>query len=163
MIGRDAFWMAAKYGEVEILKILLDAGADPFAIDENGVTTLQVAMGNSGSSLDWRRDRIGNEELDSEDEERRTLELAKILIDEGVDVNAIDNRGRNAIHHAVLKDFPSVIEYLVAHGASIDVRNERDLTPLQLAETVQGIPGTNGLRGTRPEVAALLRRLGAEE
>ncbi len=163
LIGRDAFWMAAKYGEVEILKILLDAGADPFAIDENGVTTLQVAMGNSGSSLDWRRDRIGNEELDSQDEERRTLELAKILIDEGVDVNAIDNRGRNAIHHAVLKDFPSVIEYLVAHGASIDVRNERDLTPLQLAETVQGIPGTNGLRGTRPEVAALLRRLGAEE
>ena len=43
------------------------------------------------------------------------------------------------------------------------MKNDRDLTPLQLAETVQGIPGTNGLRGTRPEVAALLRRLGAIE
>ena len=163
LIGRDAFWMAAKYGEVEILQILLEAGADPLVIDENGVTALQVAMGNSGSSLDWRRDRIGNEELDSEDEERRTLELAKILIDEGVDVNAADNRGRNALHHAVLKDFPSVVEFLVAQGARIDVRNERDLTPLQLAETVQGIPGTNGLRGTRPRVAEMLRRLGATE
>ena len=163
LIGRNAFWMAAKYGEVEILQILLDAGADPLVVDENGVTSLQVAMGNSGSSLDWRRDRIGNEELDSEDEERRTLELAKILIGEGVDVNAADNRGRNAIHHAVLKDFPSVVEFLVSQGAHIDVRNERDLTPLQLAETVQGIPGTNGLRGTRPQVAALLRRLGADE
>ena len=163
LIGRDAFWMAAKYGEVEILQILLDAGADPLVVDENGVTSLQVAMGNSGSSLDWRRDRIGNEELDSEDEEQRTLELAKILIGEGVDVNAVDNRGRNAIHHAVLKDFPSVVEFLVSQGAHIDVRNDRDLTPLQLAETVQGIPGTNGLRGTRPQVAALLRRLGADE
>lgn len=163
LIGRDAFWMAAKYGEVEILKVLLDAGADPLTVDEGGVTTLQVAMGNSGSSLDWRRDRIGNEELDLADEERRTYELAQILIDEGVDINAVDNRGRSAIHHAVLKDFPSVVEYLAMRGADIDMKNDRDLTPLQLAETVQGIPGTNGLRGTRPEVAALLRRLGAIE
>lgn len=162
LIGRDAFWMAAKYGEVEIVEILLAAGADPFATDEGGVTTLQVAMGNSGSSLDWRRDRIGNEELDLEDEEQRTLTLARILIDIGVDVNAKDNRGRTAIHHAVLKNFPSVVEYLAMRGADINLPNDRDLTPLQLAETVQGIPGTNGLRGTRPEVAVLLRRLGAE-
>ncbi len=163
LIGRDAFWMAAKYGEVEILKILLEKGADPFATDDNGVTTLQVAMGNSGSSLDWRRDRIGNEERDLEDEERRTLEMAQILIDEGVDVNAVDNRGRAAIHHAVLKDFPSVVEYLAMRGADIHRPNGRDLSPLQLAETVQGIPGSNGLRGTRPEVAAVLRRLGAAD
>lgn len=163
LIGRDAFWMAAKYGEVEILKILLEAGADPLMIDDNGITALQVAMGNSGSSLDWRRDRIGNEELDLVEEERRTYELAQILIDEGVDVNAKDNRGRSAIHHAVLKNFPSVVEYLAMHGADIHMINDRDLTPLQLAETVQGIPGTNGLRGTRPEVAAVLRKLGAGE
>lgn len=163
LIGRDAFWLAAKYGEVDILNILLEAGADPLVMDEGGVTSLQVAMGNSGSSLDWRRDRIGNEELNLEDEERRTLELAKTLIDEGVDVNAVDNRGRAAIHHAVLKDFPSVVEYLAIRGADIHLPNDRDLTPLQLAETEQGIPGTNGLRGTRPEVAALLRRLGAKE
>ncbi|NKB33009.1 MAG: hypothetical protein GKR91_07930 [Pseudomonadales bacterium] len=161
LIGRDAFWMAAKYGEVEILKLLLEAGANPLVIDDNGVTTLQLAMGNSGSSLDWRRDRIGNDERDLADEERRTLELAIILIDEGVDVNALDNRGRAAIHHAVLKDFPSVVEYLAMRGADINVANNRELTPLQLAETVQGIPGTNGLRGTRPDVAVVLRRLGA--
>ena len=163
LIGRDAFWMAAKYGEVEILKILLDAGADPLVREDDGITALQVAMGNSGSSLDWRRDRIGNQELDSEDEERRTYELARILIDEGVDVNAKDSRGRSAIHHAVLKNFPSVVEYLAMRGADIHMTNDRDLTPLQLAETVQGIPGSNGLRGTRPEVAAVLRTLGAGE
>ena len=163
LIGRDAFWMAAKYGEVEILKILLDAGADPLVRGDDGVTALQVAMGNSGSSLDWRRDRIGNQELDSEDEERRTYELARILIDEGVDVNAKDSRGRSAIQHAVLKNFPSVVEYLAMRGADIHMTNDRDLTPLQLAETVQGIPGSNGLRGTRPEVAAVLRTLGAGE
>ena len=163
LIGRNAFWMAAKYGEVEIFKLLLAEGADPLVVDDGGVTTLQVAMGNSGSSLDWRRDRIGNEALDLEDEERRTLELAKILIDEGVEVNAVDNRGRAAIHHAVLKNFPTVVEYLAMRGADINMPTDRGLTPFVLADAVQAIPGTNGLRGTRPEVAALLRRLGADE
>ena len=162
LIGRDAFWMAAKYGEVEIFKILLAEGADPFSTDGGGVTTLQVAMGNSGSSLDWRRDRIGNEALDLEDEERRTLELTRLLIDAGVDVNAKDDRGRAAIHHAVLKDFPKVVEYLALRGADIHMPNDRGLTPFALADTEQSIPGTNGLRGTRPEVAELLRRLGAD-
>jgi len=162
LIGRDAFWLAAKYGEVEILKILLDHGADPFIVNQYGVTTLHVAMGNSGSSLDHRRDRIGNAAPDLVAEERRTLELAQILLDLGLDVNAADNNGRTALHHAVLKDFPSVVEYLILRGADINAANERDQTPLLLAETVQTIPGTNGLRGTRPEVAEVLRRLGAE-
>ena len=157
----DALWLAAKYGEVEILRLLLLRGADPLFISEGGVTTLQVAMGNSGSSLDHRRDRIGNANPDLEEEERRTIELARILINLGVAVNAADRRGQTALHHAVLKNFDSVVEFLVSQGADINALNQRDQTPLLLAETVQTIPGTNGLRDTRPEVAELLRRLGA--
>ena len=46
-IGTDAFWLAAKYGEVEILRTLAEHGADPFVVHSN-MSTLQVAMGNSG-------------------------------------------------------------------------------------------------------------------
>jgi len=161
LIGMNAFWMAAKYGEVKIVQLLLDRGADPFFVSEAGVTTLQVAMGNSGSSLDHRRDRIGNAAPDLYAEEQRTLALAKILIDRGIDVNAADDRGQTAMHHAVLKNFPVVVQYLALRGADIAVVNGREQTPLVLAETVQTIPGTNGLRGTRPKVAEVLRGLGA--
>jgi len=161
LIGMNAFWMAAKYGEVKIVQLLLDRGADPFFVSEAGVTTLQVAMGNSGSSLDHRRDRIGNAAPDLYAEEQRTLALAKILIDRGIDVNAADDRGQTAMHHAVLKNFPAVVQYLALRGADIAVVNGREQTPLVLAETVQTIPGTNGLRGTRPKVAEVLRGLGA--
>lgn len=162
LIGTDAFWLAAKYGEVEILRRLVERGADPLVVRSN-MTALQVAMGNSGSGLENRRDRIGNEPPDQADEEQRTLELARILIDLGVDVNATSRRGDTALHDAVRKSFPSVIEFLVANGADINGANQRGQTPLVLAETVQGIPGTNGLRGTRPEIAELLRGLGAVE
>ena len=161
LIGTNALWLAAKYGEVEILQILLQGGASPFFETERGENILLVAMGNSGSSLDHRRDRIGNAAPDLEDEERRTLELATILIKLGVDVNAADDRGFTALHHAVLKDFPKVVEYLTMQGADINAVTQRSQTPLQLANTLQTIPGTNGLRGARPEIAELLRRLGA--
>ena len=163
LIGMPSIWLAAKYGEVEILRTLTERGADPFVVHTNGASILQVAMGNSGSSLEDRHDRIGNALRDPAEEERRTLELARILIDLGVDVNAAGQSGNTALHDAVLKDFRSVVEFLVAHGADVNAANERDQTPLVLAETPQTIPGTNGLRGTRPEIAELLRRLGAVE
>ena len=163
LIGMNALWMAAKYGEVEILELLLERGADPLFVSDRGVTLLQLAMGNSGSSLDHRRDRIGNAAPDLKQEERLTLALARILIDLGVDVNAADDRGQTALHHAVLKNFPSVVEYLAMRGADINSINQREQTPLLLADTPQTIPGTNGLRGTRPEIAAVLRRMGASE
>ena len=36
-------------------------------------------------------------------------------------------------------------------------------TVLNIGLTAQTIPGTNGLRGKRPEIAEFLRRLGAHE
>lgn len=160
--SKTSSWPWAKYGELEILRTLIERGADPF-FERSALTLLQAAMGNTGSGLENRRDRIGNAAPDPADEERRTLELASILIDLGLDVNAASRRGDTALHDAVRKRFPSVIEFLVAQGADINHVNQRDQTPLVLAETVQGIPGTNGLRSTRPEIAVLLRRLGAEQ
>ncbi len=159
-IDTDALWLAAKYGEVEILRTLVEHGADPFVVHSD-MSVLQVAMGNSGSSIEDRRDRIGNAAPDRAEEEQRTLELARILIDLGVDVNTANRRGETPLHDAVRKRFASVVELLVAQGADINAESQRGQTPLALAESVQTIPGTNGLRSTRPEIAELLRRLGA--
>ena len=75
--------------------------------------------------------------------------------------SAAGRRGDTALHDAVRKRFGSVVELLVARGADVNAENQRGQTPLALAVSVQTIPGTNGLRGTRPEIAELLRRLGA--
>jgi len=56
-----------------------------------------------------------------------------------------------------------VVEFLVRRGADVRAANNRDQTALTLAETPLPVPGTNGRRATRPEIAALLRSYGDDE
>ena len=164
LIGANAFWLAAKYGELEILRTLSEHGASPLVTpDSNGTSALQAAMGVPSISQENRRNRVGAPVLDPADEERLSLDLARTVLDLGAAVNAADLRGNTALHDAVRRGFHSVVELLAERGADVNVTNERDQTPLTLAETPLPVAGTNGLRATRPEIAALLRRLGAND
>ena len=163
LIGATAFWLAAKYGELEILRTLAERGANAHIVPKSGMSALQAAMGMPGGPLENRRDRTGKSPPDPAEEERLTFELGRFVLALGIDVNAADAAGNTALHHAVLKDFDSVVEFLVANGSDVNAENKRGQTPLVLAETPQSILGANSLKGTRPKVAALLRRLGAND
>ena len=159
MVGANAFWLAAKYGELDIMRALAERGADPLATPDSGMSALQAAMGIT-SGTENRRNRVGIPAPDHANAERLTLELARITLDLGVDVNAADRRGDTALHYAVRQGFEPVIELLAARGANLNAQNNRRQTPLTLADSAQPIPGSYE-SGTRPTIAALLRRLGA--
>ena len=163
LIGATAFWMAAKYGELEILRTLAKRGADPHLAPKTGASALQAAMGVPGGSQENRRDRIVSLPPDNSEEEKLTLKLGSFVFSLGVDINAADASGNTALHHAVLKDFVSVVEFLIANGADVKAANKKGQTPLLLAETPQTILGLNSIKGTRPKIAALLRQSGASE
>ncbi len=162
LIGATAFWLAAKYGELEILRVLVERGADPHVVPKNGMSALQAAMGMPVGSQENRRDRIVGTRLGLAEEERLTLEMGRIISALGVDVNSADAAGNTALHHAVLKDFESVVAFLMARGADGNAENKRGQTALVLAETPQTIVGLNSVKGTRPKIAVLLRRFGAK-
>ena len=159
LIGANAFWLAAKYGELDILRALANRGADPLATPDSEMSALQAAMGIT-SGTENRRNRVGIPPDADVDAEALTLELARITLDLGVDVNAADRRGDTALHFAVRQGFESVIELLAERGADLNAKNRRDQTPLSLAKSAQPIPGSYE-SGTRPTIAALLERLGA--
>ena len=162
-VGGNAFWLAARYGEPAIARLLVERGADPHVSPTNGMSSLKAAMGVSRNPRENRRNRVGAPAPDRADRERLTLELARIILDLGVDVNQGDDRGNTPLHDAVRAGFASVVELLAAHGADLDAANADDRTPLALAESSLPVPGTNGRRATRPEIAARLRDLGAND
>ena len=163
-VGANAFWLAARYGELETLRRLADWGGDPQVSPANRVSSLKAAIGIPQISQEDRRNRVdAPDSVEHVDQEQTTLDLARIVLDLGVDVNQTDDRGNTALHDAVRTGFASLVDLLASHDADLDALNDRGQTPLVLAETSLPVPGTNGLRSTQPEIAARLRELGADD
>ena len=72
---------------------------------------------------------------------------------------------RTLTHDEVNDPVASVIELLAEHGADLNVTNDRDESPLTLAEPVVNVSPDGTLLSTqsaRSSIGELLRRLGAE-
>ncbi len=63
--------------------------------------------------------------------ENGLVEIARLLLDQGSDVNARDNFANTALHLAVR--YPEMVELLLARGAQVGARNAFGNTALHLA------------------------------
>ena len=148
MTGATAFMLAAKSADVEVLRLLLEHGADPAIDTEDGITPLMAAAGISWAS---NQDRAS---------EAQVLEAVRLLVEElGLDVNAVSDVGETPMHAAAYRGANSVVQYLFDRGAELDVAALDGRTPLRVAD---GVEYGNSF-AAHPRTAALLRRLGARE
>ena len=161
-IGATPFWLAARFAEVDIMRVLAGSGAHSRLATKDGTTPLiAAAQGGSGGRL--RGVKVG-------ERERLALEAVKLIVALGGDVNAANQAGETALHNAALRRMDAVVQFLVDRGAALDVRNEQGQTPLMLAMTGSSGPNRNvgaGLRsagdGRHSSTGDLLRKLGAKE
>ncbi len=139
--GASPLWMAAaaRVPSVDILRALLDAGGDPNIPADDGTTPLMAAVG-----------AVQNEARQAPESE--AVQIVEVLLEREIDVNAIDRRGRTAIHEAARLAKNQLIEVIAARGAEVSVADGRGLTPLDV--------GTAS-RPLHPTTEALLRSLGA--
>ena len=84
--------------------------------------------------------------------ESEAFELVSVLVEQDIDVNAVNRRGRTAVHGAARLARNSLISLLVDNGAAVDIADGRGQTPLDVG-TVS--------RPLHPDTARLLRHLGA--
>ena len=110
--GATAFLRASQSGDVELMKLLLEHGADPKIYTKLGVTPLAVAAG-----IGWV------EGVTSEHSPEQTVEAVKLLLELGVDPNYQADTGRTALHGAAHKGATEVVRVLVAAGARMDIRD----------------------------------------
>ena len=134
---------------VEVMRALLDAGADLHLTTSDGTTPLMAAAGLGPATYTPREPR-GVRARSSE----RAVEF---LHRAGADINATNEANFTALHGAAFRGMNEVIEYLVENGADIDARDFRGRTAYRMAE---GSKQSFQFQSW-PETAALLARLGA--
>jgi uncharacterized protein len=152
--GTTALLRAAKSGDVAALRLLLEHGADPMLATRNGANPLMAAAG------------LGTAEQDTTGRyktEPQAIEAIRILLDAGLDIDAVDSRGRTALHGAAMQGYDDVIRFLAARGARLDVEDQSGFTPLDTALGLAGGFGFAGQEGiVRESTAELLQQLSAE-
>ena len=185
LVGATPFYLAAKNGDVELMRLLVKYGADPLLPTVQNVTPLMAAAGLGT----WAGETPGP--LNGTPEVER-LEAVKLALALGNDINAVadfgdfpivgdpiklftsypenleqlpknalgDMRwsGSTALHGAATTNQQSIIRYLVDNGAKLDARNKLGWTPLMVAEGGQFGATVKEF----PDAAALIRKLMSE-
>jgi len=116
-VGATAFVVAANSADVEMMRILVAAGADPHLVTKTNSNALLAATGlNRG---------IG-EIIDDED---RAIAAVKFLLEMGVDVRAVTTYNENALFGPGYRGWNRMLELLIEHGADVNVVNKAGVTP----------------------------------
>ena len=156
--GATPFLRAAQSGDVTLMKLLLEHGADPKIFTAHNVTPLAVASGIGwveGVTYEWSPEQ--------------NLEAVKMCLELGIDPNTGDDENRTALHGAAHKGRLEVIQLLVDHGADLNAHDggSRDsVNGALLGKTWIPIDWARGLVRVgvqsaiaHPEAAALLAKL----
>jgi ankyrin repeat protein len=152
--GTTALARAAKGNDLQVMKMLLDAGADPKLSLKDRTTVLMLAA--AGGAV------AGPYQLGIPVTEASSIEAVKLFLDRGVDVNAFNTMGQTAMHLAVARGARHLVTFLAEHGAAVDVKNKQGRTPLDIALGVgSGFTRNNDVQSaaSREPMAALLREL----
>jgi ankyrin repeat protein len=143
--GQTAFLRAALAGDVRVMRLLLEHGADPRIATFSGTTPLMAAAG-----INW----VVNQTFD--EGPAALLEAVELCLELGMDVDAVNSMGLRAIHGAANRGSNDIIELLAASGAQLDVPDHHGRTPLVWAE---GVFLATHPPQRKPETIALLERL----
>ena len=145
LVGATPFLLAAMDANVEVMRALAKAGADVYGGTDANTTPLMVAAG------------LGQVPAETRVTASQAFDAVEYLLDRGAYVNAINARGRTALHGAAHIRSDAIVQLLVDHGASVSVGDEKGITPLMIAEGGGHVllPGLGG-----GSTADLLRALG---
>jgi len=123
--GQTPFIRAALAGDITLMRLLLDYGADPNLETYEGSTALMAAAG-----VNW----VVGQTYSRSDEEY--LEAARLCLELGADANAANSQGFTPMHGATNRGFDEMVRLLFDHGAALEVEDSQGRTPMTFAEGV---------------------------
>lgn len=146
--GQTPFLTAALAGDVTVMRLLLEHGADPHIATYGGTTPLMAAAG-----INWVVSQTYTEGPEA------LLEAVRLCVELGQDVNAVNSMGLTAVHGAANRGSDDILELLVSEGARLDVADNEGRTPLDWAH---GVFLATHPAEPKPSSIALIERLMSE-
>jgi uncharacterized protein len=143
--GQTPFLRAALSGDVTVMRLLLDHGADPNIPTFSGTTALMAAAG-----VNWMGGQTYTES------KAALLEAVKLCVEKGADVNAVNSMDIGAVIGAINRGSDDILQFLIDHGARLDIKDKEGRTPMVWA---QGVFLATNPPEPKPSTIALLEKL----
>jgi serine/threonine-protein phosphatase 6 regulatory ankyrin repeat subunit B len=147
--GSTPLIRAANLGDLELVQLLLEHGADATVYMADRQTPIHAVLAGRAAEPD-------------------ALELIRVLHEAGTDVSVValvnhieEVRGGSALHYAVRKRYRDVIRALASYGIDLDLKDQDGLTALDYTQSRGFMPFMALQTPLYEEEAALLRELGA--
>lgn len=146
--GSTPFMRAARSGDAETMRVLLQAGADPKLKTKDGNDALLFAAG------------VGYRDKQTQGTDEQALEAVKICMDQGLDLSDTNAKGETVLHGAANRGSDLLVKFLVNHGAKLEAKSKAGFTPLDVA---MGKATFGQLPVPHDSTVALIRSLGGPE
>jgi ankyrin repeat protein len=139
----DKIIWAAKEGRIEILKLLIDAGGNVNAKNEDGLTALMWASAkgyadivmfliNAGADVNTESCSGWTALMSAAD--RGSLNVVKILVEKSADIHKTTHEGgMTALMEAAISGQLDVVKYLVENGANVHQTNTAGDSPISMS------------------------------
>jgi ankyrin repeat protein len=122
LVGATPFWLAARFSQPNVMRLLVKHGADPLFVlnsdyiaefrlqHRTEVTTAVMAATGMGGGTAWVQ-------LPRAEREAPVLEAVKLAAELGVDLNIANSDGRTALDAAKALRYETVVKFLLDKGA----------------------------------------------
>jgi len=136
LVGATPFWLAARFTQPAVMRLLVERGADPKVVHRSdrivdgrggkaydhqlqATTALMAAVGMGGGGSAWVP-------VERSQREALALETVRLAVEYGIDVNAANVDGRTALDAAKALKFERVATYLNGLGARPGITDKKN-------------------------------------
>jgi len=115
--GATPFLLASSVDDVEMMRLLLAAGADPKLMTETNTTAVMAAAA------------LNHPVGESPVTEKQALEAVRFLLDLGVSAGGVTTFDENALFGPAYRGWNTLLELLIEKGADVNVVSKAGVTP----------------------------------